>query len=74
MIKFSIIFVVIYLLLLALTKLYISSLDKVDQYRLLVLNLATKRQTIWFTLMWLMTIASILIVAVDIIYLAIKYL
>lgn len=74
MIKFSIIFVVIYLLLLALTKLYISSLDKVDQYRLLVLNLTTKRQTIWFALMWLMTIASILIVAVDIIYLAIKYL
>ena len=73
MIKFTIIFVIVYFVLYLLTKIYVDSLDVVDKY-MLVRGHRSTLQTIWFVLLGLMKVLSIVFASISGILLVVTYL
>lgn len=73
MIKFTIIFVIVYFVLYLLTKIYVDSLDVVDKY-MLVRGHQSTLQTIWFILLGLMKVLSIVFTFISAILLVVTYL
>ena len=73
MIKFSIIFIVLYFVLNILLRLYVKGLSRVDQLRISVGNV-TKGEQISFMILGAMKVLSIIFVAIDVIILVVKYL
>lgn len=73
MIKFTIIFVIVYFILHLLTKIYVSSLNDFQRFMLARGHKSTL-QTIWFILLGLMKILSIVFAAISAILLVVTYL
>lgn len=73
MIKFTIVFVIVYLVLMAITKIYVSGLDAVDQY-LIAFKKFSKGQSIWFAILGIMRLLSIIFGAISVIMLVVEYL
>lgn len=73
LIKFSIIFVVIYLTAMSFTKIYVSGLGSWDTIRW-SLKKYTKKESIWLFIVGLMRLVTILLIPINVIVLVIKYL
>lgn len=73
MIKFTIILIIVYFVSAKFTKIYVENLSTIDKMRL-ANNKFTKGQSIWFLLLGLMRVASIILGAISVIMLVVKYL
>lgn len=73
MIKFTIILIIVYFVSAKFTIIYVNGLDTIDKFRLANKKF-TKGQSIWFLLLGLMRVASIIFGAISVIMLVVKYL
>lgn len=73
MIKFTIIFVVVYLALKAFTKMYVNGLSPIDKLRIARNNL-TKKEQLWFSGLGIMQILGIVFEVISLIIIVVSYL
>ena len=73
MIKFTIILIIVYFVSAKFTSIYVNGLDTMDKFRLANRKF-TKGESIWFLLLGLMRVASIIFGAISVIMLVVKYL
>ena len=74
MIKFTIIFVIVYFVLYYLTKWYVDGMNILDKYMLAKGYYGTKKRYVWFAFLSLMRYLSIIFAAISAILLVVRYL